>query len=100
MQARHPRHANLANQFAGQVRNRDGIFIQDLRITKVITLRERVKVQLMAEVFNVFNISNLTFVSSAGNCYSSGFGQPSARLGQLFGSGGPRAFQFAARVSF
>jgi hypothetical protein len=57
-------------------------------------------VDLIAEVFNLFNVANLTYASSAGNLYSSGFGQPNTRIGNLFGSGGPRAGQFAMRFSF
>jgi hypothetical protein len=78
----------------------DGLLSQDVRVTKRIKIGERLSVNLIGEVFNLLNISNVTYVSSSANLYSSGFGQPSARVGQLFGSGGPRAFQFAARVSF
>jgi hypothetical protein len=50
-------------------------------------------------VFNLFNVSNLT-----GFNYSltspAAFGQPTQRVGQTFGTGGPRAFQFGARLSF
>jgi len=78
----------------------DGLLTQDIRLSKRINMGERVNLNLIGEVFNIFNIANVTYVNSAGNLYGSGFGQPSARVGQLFGSGGPRAFQFAARVSF
>jgi hypothetical protein len=49
-------------------------------------------------VFNLFNIANLS--GRDGDVTDSGFGQPRSRLTQVFGSGGPRAFQFAARPSF
>ena len=29
-----------------------------------------------------------------------GFGQPASRITQVFGTGGPRAFQVAARISY
>jgi NAD(P)-dependent dehydrogenase (short-subunit alcohol dehydrogenase family) len=35
-----------------------------------------------------------------GDLLDPGFGQPTSRVTQVFGSGGPRAFQIAARVSF
>lgn len=78
----------------------DSIINQDMRVTKSIRIKERYEIELMGEVFNVLNIANLSYVASSGNVYSTGFGKPSARLGNLFGSDGPRAFQFAARFSF
>jgi hypothetical protein len=53
---------------------------------------------LIGEVFNLFNTANLS--GRSGNLLSSGFGQAKSRVTQVFGSGGPRAFQFAARLSF
>lgn len=73
---------------------------QDMRLSKTINIGEHVQVNLIGEVFNLLNIANLSYAASAGNLYSSGFGQANGRQGYLFGSEGPRAFQFAARVSF
>jgi hypothetical protein len=54
---------------------------------------------VIGEVFNLFNIANLS--GHSGNLVNSAtFGQPTRRFDQVFGSGGPRAFQLAARVSF
>jgi hypothetical protein len=53
--------------------------------------------ELIGEVFNMFNIANLTNFSER---LDSNFGQATNRVGQGFGSGGPRAFQFAARFKF
>jgi len=53
--------------------------------------------ELIAEVFNMFNISNL---SGFNGRLDSSFGQPTAKAGQAFGFGGPRAFQFAGRIKF
>jgi len=39
-------------------------------------------------------------VQYSGNINGADFGQPGARFSQVFGSGGPRAFQLAAKVSF
>lgn len=61
-------------------------------------LRPRLRVSLMGEVFNVFNASNLSGYS--GDLTTAGFGQPTSRVTQAFGSGGPRAFQIAARVTY
>jgi hypothetical protein len=91
----------------------------DLRVSKVFTIGERVKLEPIAEVFNLFNVTNVLGVSnvnysgfsnvlardsndaaSAGFLRSSSFGQPVTTAGGVFGSGGPRAFQFAARVTF
>ncbi|MDX6709633.1 MAG: hypothetical protein QOH96_649, partial [Blastocatellia bacterium] len=38
--------------------------------------------------------------TNPGYLRSSSFGQPVTTAGGVFGSGGPRAFQFAARVNF
>jgi Carboxypeptidase regulatory-like domain len=81
-------------------RTGDTRITQDVRVTKKFRFRETGSVDLIAEVFNLFNIANLTYAASAGNLYSSGFGQPNTRIGNLFGSGGPRAGQFALRFSF
>jgi hypothetical protein len=53
---------------------------------------------LIGEVFNLFNVANLTGYSSVLN--QPNYAQPSARAGQAFGTGGPRAFQVASRVEF
>lgn len=53
---------------------------------------------LIGEVFNLYNKANLSGYS--GDLTSATFGQPTSRTTQAFGSGGPRAFQLAMRVSF
>jgi hypothetical protein len=91
----------------------------DLRVSKVFRIGERFTVEPIAEVFNLFNVTNVLGVSnvnysgfsnvlvrdsndpaSAGFLRSSSFGQAVTTAGGVFGSGGPRAFQFAARVTF
>ena len=91
----------------------------DLRVSKVFKIGERFTVEPIAEVFNLFNVTNVLGVSnvnysgfsnvlvrdsndpgSAGFLRSSSFGQAVSTAGGVFGSGGPRAFQFAARVTF
>ncbi|HET6979375.1 MAG TPA: TonB-dependent receptor [Pyrinomonadaceae bacterium] len=91
----------------------------DLRVSKVFRIGERWTVEPIAEVFNLFNVTNVlgssnvnysgfsnvlvrdnNDPSSAGFLRSSSFGQAVTTAGGVFGSGGPRAFQFAARVTF
>jgi hypothetical protein len=91
----------------------------DLRVSKVFRIGERWAVEPIAEVFNLLNVTNVLGVSnvnysgfsnvlvpdsndpsSAGFSRSSSFNQPVTTAGGVFGSGGPRAFQFAARVTF
>ena len=78
----------------------------DLRLSRVFKVGERVTIQPLAEVFNLFNITNVLGFSKSGYSGfgnvlgSSNFGQPVTTAGGVFGSGGPRAFQFAARVTF
>jgi len=78
--------------------NGDTLFSTDLRLTRVVKLREKVKLLLIGEGFNIFNISNLG--GYTGNLQSTSFGTPTTRTNQVFGSGGPRAFQIAARINF
>src|SRR5262249_43760577 len=72
---------------------------QDLRVTKTFSFRERYKLRLIGEAFNIFNTSNVSNFNFNLRTPSV-FGQPNQRVGQTFGSGGPRAFQIAARVMF
>lgn len=91
----------------------------DLRLSKRFKLGERVTIEPIAEAFNLFNITNVLGISKSnysgfsnvlvrdrndpqrpGFLTSSNFGRPVTTAGGVFGSGGPRAFQFAARLTF
>ena len=80
---------------------------QDVRLTKQFTVKEKYRFQVFGEMFNVLNYFNPTGYnfnldpkasSAAAQTYN--FGQPTARFGQVFGSGGPRAVQVGGRFSF
>jgi outer membrane receptor protein involved in Fe transport len=78
----------------------------DVRLSKTFTFKERFRLEPIVEVFNVFNTTNILGVSNTnysgfGNVLGTpNFGQPVTTAGGVFGSGGPRAFQFAARFTF
>jgi len=76
----------------------DSFLTQDLRLSRDFVFHERWRLMLIGEVFNLFNIGNLS--GRSGDLAGVGFGQPTSRVTQVFGSGGPRSFQLAARVSF
>jgi hypothetical protein len=96
----------------------DSFISHDLRVTRVIPIRENIKLNLIVEGFNIFNVANLTgfsgtldqwirpAVPTAANPNPVGsnpaftFGQPTGRVNSIFGTGGPRQFQIAARLSF
>jgi len=103
--------------------NSDSFLSHDLRLQRAIRIRENVKLNLIAEAFNVLNIANLTGFSGTLDAYirptatrnattgvvtitapgrnpTFSFGQPTGRVSPIFGTGGPRAFQLAARLSF
>ena len=79
-------------------------FSQDLRLTKTFKLRsENYKLALFGEVFNLFNYANLQgqgYGLDAATSANASFGVPTRRAGQVFGSGGPRAFQIGGRFTF
>jgi hypothetical protein len=71
----------------------------DVRLSRLFLLRDRWQLSLIGEAFNLYNAANLSGYS--GDLTNSAtFGQPTSRATQVFGSGGPRAFQVAVRVSF
>ena len=78
----------------------------DLRLSKVFRFGERVRLEPIVEVFNLFNTTNVLGVSNTnysgfGNVLGTpGFGQPITTAGGVFGSGGPRAFQLAGKLTF
>ncbi|MBS1808691.1 MAG: carboxypeptidase regulatory-like domain-containing protein [Acidobacteria bacterium] len=99
----------------------DSFIAHDLRLTRTIAITEKIKLNLIAEGFNVLNIANLggfsgslasaayirPVANSSGVITTAGrpnpnnlFGQATSRVSPIFGTGGPRAFQFAARLSF
>jgi len=78
--------------------NGDTFMSNDVRVSRKIKITEKVSLSLIGDVFNVFNIANLAGYTS--DLQSATFGQPTTRTNQIFGSGGPRAFQLAARLSF
>lgn len=104
----------------------DSFLTHDLRVTRTIAIREKVKLNLIAEGFNIFNIANLGgFTGSLSSAAyirptatvnattgavtitapgrpnpNNTFGQPTSRVSPIFGTGGPRAFQLGARISF
>jgi hypothetical protein len=85
----------------------DNFNSQDVRVTKLFKFgREphEFRLSVFGEAFNVFNIANLggySFtVDNVQPVQTFAFGQPTSRAGQVFGSGGPRAFQVGARIQF
>jgi hypothetical protein len=79
------------------------IISQDVKVTKTFSYKERYKLALSVDIFNIFNISNLnnpsTTLDAAGTT-AFAFGQYTSRVGQSLGQGGPRAVQFGGRFSF
>jgi hypothetical protein len=90
----------------------------DVRLSKRLRLG-RANVDVLAEVFNLLNTTNILGTgtvnysgfsnvlvrdsddpSDPGYVKSSSFGKPVSTAGGVFGSGGPRALQLGARVSF
>jgi hypothetical protein len=100
----------------------DSLISQDVRVTKAFYFNETTRIDLIAEAFNLFNVSNLIGAQNFPNLVAQGdvddwnnnvggvnpgrlpfpnypF-QPNGRVNNIFGAGGPRAFQFAAKFVF
>ncbi len=95
----------LAELPAGLPLGGDSLISQDLRLTKRIPLGENRSLDLIGEVFNLFNVANyreeanVTQVLDEEGAGGS-FLAPVSRATSVFGTGGPRAFQFAAKFRF
>jgi len=85
---------NLPENFS----TRDSVISMDLRITRSFKIKENLRLRLIAEGFNIFNVANLG--GYTGDLLNTDFAQPTTRGNTIFGSSGPRAFQLAARISF
>ena len=86
----------------------------DLRLRKDIHLHDALTLSLIAEGFNMFNEVNVRGTNNANYAgrnisisplttsapVQTNFFQADTTAGGFFGSGGPRAFQFAARLEF
>ena len=96
----------------------DGFSALDLRVSRPF-MWGTLKIEPILEIFNVFNTTNILGIgvrnysgfsnvlvrdsstpSDPGYLRSSSFGRPVTTAGGVFGSGGPRAAQIAARISF
>ena len=105
---------------AGTLKNSDGTPVQvdpklkfgddfnsfDMRITRTFHFKEPHSLQAIAEGFNLFNITNIrgttnrNYSGFSNTIDAPGFNRPLETAGKFFGSGGPRAFQFALRYTF
>lgn len=78
----------------------DGFSSLDTRLGRTFGAgRDRMRLLMFVEVFNLLNTANLIQYGSDLTRPLT-FGQPGQRVGQLFGSGGARAFQLGGRLAF
>lgn len=97
----------------------DSVISQDFRVTKKFKFGENMHLDFIFEGFNVFNVANLTdvtdtslvaredvegFENDPANYGNLRFPfttlRPTSRATNAFGTGGPRAFQFAVKFVF
>jgi hypothetical protein len=76
----------------------DRLLTHDVRLSRDFVFGERWRLTMIGEVFNLFNIANLS--GRSGDLLRPGFGRARSRVTQVFGSGGPRSLQLAAQVRF
>lgn len=101
-------------QVSSKARFNDSFSAFDFRLDRAFRFGDRATLTVIGEAFNIFNVTNILGVSNLNYSgfanalapdrndptFSSSFGMPVSTAGGVFGSGGPRAFQFAARLSF
>jgi hypothetical protein len=102
----------------------DSFASMDLRVTKNFKITERLSLEAIAEGFNIFNVTNVRGSQLSGGAgggfsgfqnvlvrdsedprdpgflRSSTFGNKLQTAGGVFGTGGPRSFQFAIKLAF
>jgi outer membrane receptor protein involved in Fe transport len=102
-----------------EVRFNDSFNALDVRLSWSAALGARARLTAMLEVFNLFDVTNVLGTTTlnysgftnalvrdsndpttSGYLRSSSFGTPVSTAGGVFGSGGPRALQLGARVTF
>jgi len=90
----------------GQIQERSGRYFNvDLRVSKIFSVGERVKIKPYANFFNLFNAENLSFGSRLGQSFATSRGtflQPVSLYGPGFGPpvGVPFTLQIGGRVDF
>ncbi len=78
----------------------------DVRFSKTFRFTDRIRLEPIVEVFNLFNTTNILGISNTnfsgfGNVLGTPtFGRAVTTAGGVFGSGGPRAFQLGGRFVF
>jgi hypothetical protein len=101
-------------QVSNSARFNDSFNALDFRLSRAFAFGDRFSLMLMGEAFNIFNVTNILGTSNLNYsgyyntlspdrnnpAFSSSFGTPVSTAGGVFGSGGPRAFQLAAKLSF
>jgi hypothetical protein len=98
----------LAQLPAGTPIGGDSVISQDVRLTKTFRMSEAMRIDLIGEVFNLFNIANLTNIATTVIPAKDDISgpadfvtyKPTQRTTNIFGTGGTRAFQFALKFTF
>ncbi len=101
-------------QVSNNARFNDSFNSLDFRLDRSFNFGDHMSVNLIGEAFNIFNVTNILGVSNlnysgfantlspdpTNPSLSSSFGMPVSTAGGVFGSGGPRAFQLAGKLTF
>jgi hypothetical protein len=96
-------YSSLGNLLPRNYYRRPGSFFQDIALTKNVALRERARLQIRAEFYNILNHANLELVPGTLGGYS--LSQPVFAGGTVAGvvaryGGPPRQIVLAAKIVF